>query len=229
MFPTPEPTNYDLRFELLGIPVRISVWFWLLAAFLGFDLVERGLNYFVAWLLVVFLSVLVHEFGHAMLARAFGYHPRVLLYQFGGLAMFEPDSKFTRGKAIALSIAGPGAGFFLFGLSLLGSLLLQRFQTGMPVEVYLLLESAFGFSILVNLFWSVFNLLPILPLDGGNVSREICTYFSPYRGLSVAAQIGAVLAGVIAAWFLTQQSFFNAFLMGSLCAQNISIAQSRRW
>ncbi|QDT34835.1 site-2 protease family protein [Thalassoglobus polymorphus] len=223
------PTPYDFRFTLFGIPVRVSAWFWLLGSLLGFDLVKSGVEYFIAWLVVVFVSVLVHELGHALVAKAFGYTPRILLYHFGGLAMYEPDSRYTRTKSIAVTLAGPGAGFTLFAVALAFSFGMSFIEGSMSPKSFHVLDQALGYLLIVNFVWSVFNLLPILPLDGGNVCREICTYFSPRNGVRLAAQIGAILAGVICAWCLMQQMFFNAMLIGSLCAQNISIAQQRNW
>ncbi len=228
MFST-EPTEYDLRFTLFGIPVRVSIWFWLLAAFLGFNLVQDSIGLFIVWMLVVFISILVHEFGHALLAKAFGYPVKVLLYHFGGLAMFEPDSRYTRSKSISMSLAGPGAGLSLFVISLIASFFLTPLQAALSPSAYELLDKAFWFSIVVNLTWSLLNLLPILPLDGGNVFREICTYFSPRNGVRFAAQTGAVLAGALCAYCVTQGMIYNAVLVGSLCAHNIQIAQQRSW
>lgn len=228
MFST-EPTEYDLRFTLFRIPVRVSIWFWLLAAFLGFDLLQNSFGLFIVWMLVVFISILVHEFGHALLAKAFGYPVKVLLYHFGGLAMFEPDSRYTRSRSISMSLAGPGAGLSLFGISLICSFFLPPLRATLSPLAFELIDNALWFSIIVNLTWSLLNLLPILPLDGGHVFREICTYFSPSNGVRYAAQTGAVLAGALCAYCVAQGMIYNAVLVGSLCAQNIQIAQQRRW
>ncbi len=92
-------------------------------------------------------------------------------------------------------------------------------RESLPLKAFLIIDQSFWFLMVVNLVWSLFNLLPIFPLDGGNVCREICTWFSPRNGVRLSAQIGAVLAGVLAAWFVMQQLFFNAFLLGFLCAR----------
>lgn len=228
MFST-APTNYDLQFRMLGIPIRVSAWFWLLAAFLGFKWLRVGMDYFLIWMAIVFVSVLVHEFGHALFAKAWGYPPRILLYHFGGLAMFEPDQRYSRSKAIILTLAGPVFGYLLAATAFGLGIVLVLAATAIPEQLYERLQFATSILIFVNIFWSTFNLLPILPLDGGHVMKEICTYFSRYNGLRYAAQVGAVLSGVICAWCVMNQFIVNAFLAGSLCAQNISIAQSRHW
>ena len=65
-------TPYDLRFSLLGIPVRIHPLFWAVTAVLGFRMNERNLPMVVVWVACVFVSILVHEYGHALMARNFG-------------------------------------------------------------------------------------------------------------------------------------------------------------
>ncbi|MEZ6147021.1 MAG: hypothetical protein R3B91_16710 [Planctomycetaceae bacterium] len=83
MFGPVQPTPYDLTFSLFGIPVRVIAWFWLTAVILGFSSVHIGPEYLLAWVAIVFVSILVHELGHALVAAAFGYPPRILLYHFG--------------------------------------------------------------------------------------------------------------------------------------------------
>ncbi|MFM8704007.1 MAG: peptidase, partial [Planctomycetia bacterium] len=88
----PQPTPADLRFSLLGIPVRVSGWFWVAAVLLGWNLCQglaEGdqralLRYLAAWVGVVLVSLLVHEMGHALAFRRFGQSAHVILYHFGG-------------------------------------------------------------------------------------------------------------------------------------------------
>ena len=89
MFGFPSPTPYDLKFRLLGIPVRVNPFFWALAAFLGWNS-ESGLvflNRILVWIACVFISILVHEFGHVFAGRLFGRESNIILYSFGGLAV----------------------------------------------------------------------------------------------------------------------------------------------
>lgn len=230
MFITPQPTEYDLRFSLFGVPVRVSGWFWLIGVMLGFETVKIGVEYLLVWLSVLFFSILVHEFGHALMAMAFGYRPRVLLYHFGGLAMYEPDASYTAGRSVAISLAGPGAGFGLYGLTLAFRIMIfPQLVSGLPQSVSTLIWFAIIQLEWINLYWGLVNLLPVLPLDGGRVSQEICLKFSPRNGITYAAQTGALVSGAAAAWFFTQEMYYPAFLFGWLCASNITMAQQRRW
>ena len=87
------PTAYDLRFRLLGVPVRIHPLFWLVACLLGGPWLEGrwGAGYLLLWVACVFVSILVHELGHVLAGRAFGARGHILLYSFGGLAIGRPS------------------------------------------------------------------------------------------------------------------------------------------
>ncbi len=109
---------------------------------------------------VVLGSVLVHELGHAFAARAYGLGPvSIVLHGFGGLTRF--GHRPTHKQGVVVGLAGPFAGLALglvaLPLSLWGGL--------EPGWLSATLESV----VRVNLFWSVFNLLPMYPLDGGQV------------------------------------------------------------
>ncbi|MBT4867846.1 MAG: Zn-dependent protease, partial [Planctomycetaceae bacterium] len=77
MFGSFAPTPYDLRFELLGIPVRVHPIFWLSSGWLAW---HRGrLDIVAVQVLCIFLAVLVHEMGHALVTRRFGWQPEIVL------------------------------------------------------------------------------------------------------------------------------------------------------
>src|SRR3954453_23886112 len=83
----PPPSQGDLHFRLFGFPVRVHPFFWIATVFLGMGGSEKAdpLDTLV-WVAVVFVSILVHEMGHAIVQTYFGGHPRITLYGFGGLA-----------------------------------------------------------------------------------------------------------------------------------------------
>lgn len=121
MFSEPQRTQYDLQFQLFGLPVRISPWFWAVGAILGMQShignMRIWLVMVLCWIAALFVSILVHELGHAIpLAYYFGARTWVVLHGFGGLAIHDPYyRKRTPGTlgTIAYSAAGPGAGFLL--------------------------------------------------------------------------------------------------------------------
>jgi Zn-dependent protease len=224
MFGPVQPTEFDLQFTLFGIPVRVIPTFWLLAALLGWSSLASGWEYLVTWLAVVFVSILVHELGHALTALAFGYPPRIFLYHFGGVAMFSPYGDYTAGKSILITLAGPGAGLCLGAIAFVGGgVLLAR---GEPVAP--LVHAALNMLLIVNIVWSLLNLLPVLPLDGGQICRDVCTSLNPRRGELWATRIAMVVAGAVALWAFSEKNFFLGVMFGLMCYQNFQELQIRR-
>ena len=73
MFQVPGRTQFDLNWRLFGVDVRVSPWFWLVSALLGWEaMVPRGFQFLILWVLCVFVSILLHEFGHVLVGRVFG-------------------------------------------------------------------------------------------------------------------------------------------------------------
>src|SRR5262249_14879834 len=106
----PGHTPYDLRWRLFGVHVRVHPMFWLLSAILGFNTTEFGFQYLLFWMACVFVSILIHEFGHVWMGLAFGAEGHIVLYGFGGLAIGSNRSA-NPWKRIAVALAGPMAGF----------------------------------------------------------------------------------------------------------------------
>ena len=197
MLVEPGLTRYDLHFRLFGFPVRVHPLFWLLSILLGADTLKIGPEYLLIWVAVVFASILVHELGHGLAFRRFGVRSNIVLYSFGGLAI--PWSGIReRWRRIAVSLAGPGAGFLLYGL-VYGSNLAFDWAGR---EASLLVRAAYGSLVFVNLYWGLLNLLPVIPLDGGRVSEEVCTGVWPRNGPAIAYQISMLVAGLISIYSL---------------------------
>jgi len=222
------PTAYDLQFRCCGIPVRVTPWFWLMGVLMGRGYLEDGRpELLIVWVLCLFVSILVHEMGHALLASAFGWPPSVILYHFGGLAMFQPHYGYTAGRSIAVSFAGPGAGFLLYGaVYAVDFLLIQTRTDPGEIGVHALYQLEW-----INLWWGLVNLLPVLPLDGGRICQEICQSARPRNGFEIAAMIGMVVAAVTAAFFFSrheQYGLFPGILFAILCVENYQMLQQLR-
>jgi stage IV sporulation protein FB len=191
VFFEPEQTQYDLKWRMFGVPVRVHPWFWLMSLMLGWDLSRLGLQYVLLWVACVFLSILVHELGHVFMGRIFGAHSHIVLHAFGGLAIGS-SALHNRWKRIAVYLAGPGAGFILYGLVWLAMQFVDPHQSPRWVLFALI------FLKWINLGWGLLNLLPIWPLDGGQVSRDFLDWLMPDKGVRVALAISIVTAGLIA-------------------------------
>lgn len=222
----PNQTRYDLHFSLFNVPIRVHPLFWLIAALMGFN--GNDPKVVLLWVVAVFISILVHEMGHALVIQWYGWSPSVVLYSFGGLAIHNPyvqanygPGRSRRGKftQIIISLAGPGAGFLLAALlvaTMWGTGLAQfevaKFpETNIPSGLDLIpgqrladmpyVTHFLRQMLYVNIFWGLVNLLPIWPLDGGKISREL---FEMSDGgmairnsliLSIAAAIGVAILG----------------------------------
>jgi len=184
-----------LNFRLFGIPVSIRLGFVLLGAVLGWSGGYKGIELGI-WLGIVFVSVLAHEMGHAIAVRAFGLAPQIELHGMGGTTSWQPDARVTPGRRIVVSLAGPGAGFVL------GAIVLVAFVALRPAEGTVA-GNAVSMALWVNVGWGALNLLPMLPLDGGNVMASVLEILAPNRGLRLARYVSiglCVAAGALAAW-----------------------------
>lgn len=196
----------SLRFRLFGFPVEIQPGFWLLAAIIAFGPKRSALE-IATWVAVILVSVLVHELGHAVAARAYGQQPSIALHMMGGLTSWAPTHELGAKRRILVTLAGPGAGFALGALAYVALLAMAGQTRGgeaTPSEV----ESALALLCVANLFWSAINLLPVLPFDGGQIMatalgpsrRQLAAGLSLVFGLVVAAvllRMGSVLGAVI--------------------------------
>jgi len=238
----PERTRYDLSFRLFRFPVRIHPWFWVLALLLYGDdgLRAHGLLGLVIWVAVVFVSIMVHELGHTLAFRWFGTDSHIVLHAFGGLAI--PWSRVDgRWRRIIISLAGPGAGFVLLAVVYYSNHFFPWAGTSRPL---LLL---YVYLYVVNLYWGVFNLLPVFPLDGGQVCKEVCGAIWPRNGERIALEISIVVAGLCAfyclasafgaggawmeyvpSWF-PQGSLWTALLFVLLAVYSYQALQQTRW
>ncbi|HTI52481.1 MAG TPA: site-2 protease family protein [Planctomycetaceae bacterium] len=232
------PTPYDLRFSLLGIPVRVHPLFWLFSAVMGWD--PKDPNRMLLWIACVFVSILVHEFGHALTANYFGWPPEVVLYSFGGYASFHPTWGHTRTRSVLILLAGPGAGFVLFGaIWCVTWLLLQQhvlpddprflvWDPTVPARLryvsFVLIQMAF-----INLWWGLVNLLPVFPLDGGQIARELLTGLRPRDGLEISLKLSLLVGGGVAVFFFMNHRTYAGILFAALAVESLQHLQGMRY
>jgi Zn-dependent protease len=201
----PDPTPYDLRWRMFGVRIRVHPLFWVVAALLGFEWSKVGFPFLLLWVACVFVSVLWHELGHVFMGRLFGSPGHIVLFSFGGLAIGSGDVP-RRYQRVLVSAAGP-----LAQLLLLVPIAVALNQIdGVPFGWEMLIPyrgeeaAVLGLKMLaqINLFWPLLNLLPIWPLDGGQITREVCEGASEERGRVVSLGISAAVSGVLAAHVL---------------------------
>jgi hypothetical protein len=189
-------TQFDLSWRMFGIHVRVHPLFWLIACLLGAPYLEaHNASLLLIWVACVFVSVLVHELGHVITGRIFGSQGHILLYSFGGLAIGSTELR-SRWQRIAVLFAGPGAGFLLYGLVLLAEVSLFPSVEGREPRFYV--GMALRMLLTINLFWGLINLLPIYPLDGGQISMELFTAASARNGARLALSLSIAVAALFA-------------------------------
>lgn len=191
--------------KVLGIPTKIEPSFLVLALFIA---ASRGLNLplLLEWLVVVFISVLLHELGHALVARHFGLSPQITLYSMGGLTSWSDVTEIAPPKHLAISLAGPAAGFLLGGVLFLARPALLR---AVPSE---LLTIAYHDLLWVNIGWGIFNLFPILPLDGGHVLLTLERWLTKKQDQIISHTISLLGSLTIIYLAFTHRSLWVAFL-----------------
>jgi len=206
-------------FKLAGIPVRIDITFFVIAVMLGLGARSGGL--LVAWVVVVFCSVLIHELGHAIAYRRFGVPPEILLQATGGLTFGTPTEPLTAAKSVVMSLSGPLTGLILVGLP---ALYLKSTAENLSPTWHTVLSDV----VFVNLAWSIVNLLPILPLDGGNVAATLLSRRSGENGQRQAHILSAAVAAAAGLYALTLGYVFGAVYAGFFAGYNLSRLSAAR-
>jgi Zn-dependent protease len=196
-----------------GIDVYMHVTFLLLVSWVALLHWKQGQSITaivsgVAFILTVFLCVVLHEFGHALTARHYGIKTRdIILLPIGGVARLErlPTNPL---QELWVALAGPAVNIVIaFGLFLW----LNFTASFEPIQKMTVTTGPFVERIMaVNLFLVAFNMIPAFPMDGGRVLRAILATRKEYsRATQIAASIGqgiAVLFGFIGL-------FYNPFLL----------------
>ncbi len=220
--------------RLLGFPVQIQLTFLILALFI----MNSGLDVFgiVLWMVTIFLSILIHELGHAVTARWFGARVHsITIHGFGGVTVWSETNVAVRGwKRFTVAAAGSGVGLIL-GLALyvavsrgvFGTLAtnvisspwsFRPFQQGLfnPFDAQSAAIFMVGMFIWVSVLWGLVNWLPVVGLDGAAMLREL---LRPILGESterVSRAIGIGTAVALAAYLWSIGARFGVFILAFL-------------
>src|ERR1700736_6521672 len=215
--------------RIAGIQLRIHVTFLLLIAWLAFGYYAQGGSAVAAsrviFVLLLFLCVVLHEFGHAFAAKAFGINtPDITLLPIGGVARLErmPEEPV---QELIIALAGPAVNVVIA----LGLLVVIDWHGAAAARVF---ESPNLLTQLlaINVLLLLFNLLPAFPMDGGRVLRALlATRFSYARATQIAASIGQGFAFVFGFIGLLQNPLliFIALFVYIGASQEAALAQMR--
>ncbi|MDD3179842.1 MAG: M50 family metallopeptidase [Opitutaceae bacterium] len=210
---TPSHQGSFRLFQFSGINVYLH-WSWFLVAML--EISSRSSRYSSpVWNLVEYLTlfglVLLHEFGHALACRQVGGRADlIVLWPLGGVAYVSPPPR--PGATLWSIAAGPLVNVALFVLFGLVAILDQRWgwATVNPNAHAFLRDAA-----LMNLGLLIFNILPIYPLDGGQILRSLLWFpLGRARSLLAASVVGLLGVGLVIAVAVLQQSIWMGLIAG---------------
>ena len=227
--------NGNIRIgNLFGIPFFVNPSWFLVLGLVTWSY-GSGLTQFpqltgaMPWLLglvaalLLFSSVLAHELGHSFVAISQGIPVKsITLFIFGGLATLEKESE-TPLQAFSVAIAGPLVSLLLFGIFSFAAVTLPL---SLPIQVIISLVAP------INLFLALFNMIPGLPLDGGNVLKALVWKITgnPNKGVIIAGRVGQVIGwiaislGILSILGISPIGSIWTLLIGTFLLQNAGFA-----
>ena len=258
MLGVPATTPYDWNFSLFGFPIRVAPWFWLAALFFGQNAVKHpsvdggpvGPKGLVAFALAMFLSIIIHELGHAFAHRFYGFGSSIVLYHFGGLAMRSGsrwDSARNRDNPwdqVAISAAGPAlqvtvAVALAIVLRSFGIKATSEYLEMIGIRGGTILRNDLAFYFLyhfywVSIVWAFFNLLPVYPLDGGQICRNLFLLFGGSNGINYSLMLSVATGGLLAVYGYQRGQIYLALMFASLAYSSYQALQAygngpRQW
>ena len=202
------------------------------------------------WIAASFLTILIHELGHTLAFRYFGIDSQIVLYHMGGLAiptgtiLGRPRKRVDQFSQIAISAAGP---LLQLAFGIAAAVLAVRFgyspgstaeyfagliNIELPVELVspdnAALTAVIESFVFVSLAWSLLNLVPILPLDGGQIARDVAGILNRTNGQLEATYLSIAAAAVMAIWMFQIERTFAAFMFAFLGISNFQNLQNFR-
>lgn len=180
-----------LRFQLFGVPVGVHATF-LFIALLGATSYSGNYVAIAVWTLAAFVSILMHELGHALVARSFGARGvNITLYGLGGLTSFSHSQRMAHGRSFVISAAGSAAGIVVGGA--MWMLVRLGIFDWANYEVAVFINSL----IFTSLVWGVLNWIPIVPLDGGHMVRHFVAIFNEEKAPLISQVITWIAVAVL--------------------------------
>lgn len=195
-----------------SIPISIYPLFWVLAIMIGWINTFTILGTCI-WVVVILYSILVHEYGHALTSIIFGQKAQINLVAFGGVTQ-RHGGKPKLWQEFIIVMNGPLAGLLL-GLAAFG---IQ--------QVYLPPDSASVFAYMVrvtfyvNIFWTILNLVPVQPLDGGKLMSIILESVLGLRGIKIALFISLILSAALGLFFFAMNAIIAGVVFLMLTFEN---------
>lgn len=194
--------------SILGTTITLDLSFLILIVFfVAMDIQSAGPRYALLWVPVLFLSILIHELAHAATIGAFGFGPsQIILEGIGGVTINERRARPW--QDLLISAAGPASSLALMWL-------IDLLFAGVPA----VRRDPFFAALLpllarANLWWGIFNLVPVSPLDGYGVMRHFLRMFLSERtAFIIAIWVSMIAGGLLVVVGVITRWFFLALLM----------------
>lgn len=208
-----------LSMRIGGVPVQVQPFFVVVVALLAFSAGRTGWL-IPAFMALAFVSVLIHELGHAAAFRRYGRNPHVVLHGFGGYTA-APGSALEPKKNLVVSLAGSLTQMALLGIPAVWAL---RAGVGEGTDLRTVLFDLAW----VSIGWGVLNLIPLLPLDGGQVMVALIDLAAPGRGQRAGhmISIGVAVVGLVLA--VQYGLLFGAIFAAMFAGQNLQALQATK-
>ncbi|MFC4993292.1 metalloprotease [Rubritalea tangerina] len=208
-----------VEFKIFGIPVRVEMSFWFTLGLIGLIgsnvQSSNALLELALFVLAGFLSILIHELGHALMIKKYRLPTQIVLSSFGGYAMF-PAGVLNRLQAFLVTAAGPA-------LQILTAVLfwftIKQVEMGDNMLTHFCL-----IFVAISIFWGLLNCLPIVPLDGGQMLASILGP-KKTRTVYLISVITAIAIGAVAVYF---RAPFGILLAGLFAYQNYKAWQQTK-
>lgn len=206
-------------FRLVGFEVSIDLSWILLAILVAWSLSMgyfpfqyRNLSTQAYWIMGItgavglFVSIIVHEFSHSIVARRFGMPMKgITLFIFGGVAEMSEEPPSAKAE-FWMAAVGPASSIVL------GGLMYALYQAGMGAGWSIAFNGVIGYLALINIVLAIFNLIPAFPLDGGRILRSILWHFK--KDLRWATRISASIGSGFGTFLIVLGVF--RFLFGNI-------------
>lgn len=207
------------------IPITIYPSFWFLAVFIG--IYASSISSIFIWIPIIFVSVLVHELGHALLAKKWGQRAHIELWALGGTTIRQGGTLSAK-KEFTIVLMGP---LFGFTLAALANIVAEIISTSAPN-----LSVLFKLICSVNIFWSILNLLPVHPLDGGKLVSTLLEGLFGHNGLRASYFMGGAVAVVLCILFLSANPILGCIFLAlafenfrSWKSSKFTVSESQEW
>lgn len=197
-------------------PVRVEPWFWISAVIFGALNHSGNFTLVALWVPIMFTGILLHELGHVYAGRVFGLESAVVFTGLGAYT-FWPNQRraLPVWGQVMVSFAGPFMGLVLGGLTWY---LANRYAA--ELDAYPIAREAIADVIFVNFGWALFNLLPIVPLDGGNIKLALLGGIFGNGGRRFAHLLSVIFSAALVALALAWRSPYLGVMFALLGFQN---------